>query len=681
MAKRSAVRWGSFIILLLFLLTGFSLADNSPNVSNNVTKPDYIENQVVIQFIPEIAANQTALENISRSLLMGIDGEILEDLSAYGMPGIQLIKLNSNISVEDAITYYQKSPYIKYAEPNYIINTLPEPNNPELNYIYTIEQAQFISAFPNDPYFSQQWGLTKISAPNAWTLITNSNEVSVAVLDTGIDYTHPDLASHVDMNNGWNVINDNSDFMDHIGHGTHCSGIIGAVINNNMGIAGIIPHVKIVPIKWVNDQGIGNTFDEIKAIGRINQKNISIASISVGGLVYNQMEKDAIDSSTALFICCAGNLARNNDQYPVYPASYTSENIISVAASDQNDNLCSFSDYGRNSVDVAAPGQNIWSTVPGNHYEAWDGTSMATPIVSGLAGLIKSVRPGYSNVQIKNAILNGVDKKSALNGKMVTGGRVNATKTILALPKPPVVNFTANITTGNVPLTIAFYDRSSGPPNSWLWNFGDRNSSGLQNPVHTYYTAGNYSVSLISSNADGSGSKTQNNYIHLLPPKPVADFTANATSGLIPMTVRFEDKSLYNPYQWTWSFGDNQTSGEKNPTHVFTERGFYNISLSVAGPGGNDSSEKLEYIKAYSEVIIIPGMTKPPTDPDHDRIYEDLNGNGRMDFNDVITYFQNLFWIAQNEPVGAFDLNGNNRIDLNDLIRLFKKVGNFPELG
>jgi subtilisin family serine protease len=247
------------------------------------------------------------------------------------------------------------------------------------------------------------------------------------VVDSGIDHHHPDIRNNMwasqDGRYGWNFLDDNGDAMDATGHGTHVAGTIGAVVNNFIGIAGVSLHVKIASLK------IGNhTFDLASAIAAIdyaNQNNIPILNNSWGGHYYSPSLKHAIEQYDGLFVASAGNYGADNDYFFDYPTSYGSDNIISVAASNQNDHLASFSNFGVESVDIAAPGTDILSLAPNGGYDYQKGTSMAAPHVAGAAALLKSYRPDLSALDIKSIILSSVDKHPHFYGKIRSGGVLN----------------------------------------------------------------------------------------------------------------------------------------------------------------------------------------------------------------------------------------------------------------
>jgi subtilisin family serine protease len=336
---------------------------------------------------------------------------------------------------------------IRYAEPDYIVRSQ--------------------QTVPNDPQFGSLWGLynaarpgSDISAPQAWDWATGDTQVVIAVIDTGIDYTHPDLANNIWSNTaesangldndgngytndvrGWNFSEDNNNPMDSHSHGTHCAGTIGAIGNNGTGVAGVNWRCKIMALKFLDNSGSGTDSDAADALHYVADLkrrgvNIRLTSNSWGGGDYTITLRDAIRENNALGIllmAAAGNSGINNDITPFYPASYTESNIIAVAATTSSDGLATFSHYGASSVDLGAPGVDIRSTVPGAAYAPKNGTSMATPHVAGVATLLWNAWPEASLEDIRDAILRGTDPLPALSGKTVTGGRLNAYKALKTL--------------------------------------------------------------------------------------------------------------------------------------------------------------------------------------------------------------------------------------------------------
>jgi subtilisin family serine protease len=280
---------------------------------------------------------------------------------------------------------------------------------------------------PNDPQFPNEWGMVNIHAPYAWSKVTTSPAV-VAVIDTGADLTHPDLKA--DLVPGYNFVANSSNPQDDNGHGTHTAGTIGAVGNNMIGVVGVCWRVKIMPLKFLAKNGSGSLFDAVRAIDYARQKNVQVMSNSWGGGGFSQALADAItraEKAKILFVAAAGNNGTDNDVIPSYPATYPNGNIISVAAIDINDQKPAFSDYGKKTVHIGAPGVNVWSTYHPNTYQALSGTSMATPHVSGAAALALG-HPKYKTydaAKLKKLLLTNARPISGLSGKCVTNGTLD----------------------------------------------------------------------------------------------------------------------------------------------------------------------------------------------------------------------------------------------------------------
>jgi len=299
-----------------------------------------------------------------------------------------------------------------------------------------------------DPDLGQAYGIAKIGAPKAWEVTKGSSSMVVAVIDTGIDYNHSDLSFNVWRNPnpdkkvndlvGFDFIhNDGLPFDDH-SHGTHCSGVIGAVGNDGKGISGVNQRVSIMGLKFLSAEGSGDTAGAIKAIDYAITHGAKVLSNSWGGKGDddNKGLRDAIqraEDKDVLFIAAAGNDGTNNDTDQTFPASLNAPNMISVAATDSSDDLAYFSNTGAKSVQVGAPGVDVYSTVPGNKYAKMSGTSMACPHVAGAAALVWSAHPQWTHKEVKARLMESVDKIPALEGKTVTGGRINVARAVGAI--------------------------------------------------------------------------------------------------------------------------------------------------------------------------------------------------------------------------------------------------------
>jgi hypothetical protein len=363
------------------------------------------------------------------------------------VPGLELVKTKPGVAVEDALRVYQAAPVVLYSEPDY--------------YYYT-------QTLPNDPGFAQQWGLhnvgqtggtldADINAPEAWGVTVGSKPYVLGIIDTGVDYRHPDLVNNLwrntaeipgngidDDSNGYiddvfgiNAITGTGDPTDDNQHGTHVAGIIGAQGNSGVGISGVMPRASMASCKFLGATGSGAASDAIACLRyfhelktrRVNPIDIIATNNSWGGGPYSYALYDAIKQNRddgILFMAAASNAAKNNDFAPTYPSSYDLTNIIAVAAFDHKNQMANFSNYGLYSVHVAAPGVNILSTVPGGRYASLSGTSMATPFVTGLAGLIKSDSPDLNWIQIKNLIIASGKPSAAAKETTISGRRIRA---------------------------------------------------------------------------------------------------------------------------------------------------------------------------------------------------------------------------------------------------------------
>ncbi|NBW81414.1 hypothetical protein EBR21_06635 [bacterium] len=304
-----------------------------------------------------------------------------------------------------------------------------------------------------DPLLGRSWGIGKVHAPEAWLKTQGSEQVVVADIDTGFDYNHEDLINNIWRNTkeipgdgidndgngfvddvvGWDFVNKDSLPWDDNGHGTHTSGSIGATGGNGVGTSGVAPHVRLMGLKFLSGDGSGSTEDAVRAINYAVQNGASILSNSWGGDEYSKALEDAISAAAAkniVFVAAAGNDGTNNDTLPMYPAAYNLPNVIAVAASDSDDHLVDYSNYGANSVHIVAPGDRVFSTVPGNKYEVNSGTSMACPHVAGAAALLRSFKPTLSAVEIKRILMASVDKDPEYADKIASGGRLNVERAL-----------------------------------------------------------------------------------------------------------------------------------------------------------------------------------------------------------------------------------------------------------
>ena len=396
------------------------------------------------------------------------------------VPGLTHVKQVAGENLVSTLSSIQSDPNVEYAEPNYFV---------------TIEQV------PDDPKFSSQYGLENsgqtggtpgadISATKAWAFETGG-DVVVAVIDTGVDYTHSELRLNMwknpgeisgngldDDNNGfvddiygWDFSNNDSDPMDDMGHGTHVAGIIAAQGNNGIGISGVNWRARIMALKFIDANGIGTTSKAIKALNYAVAMGARVSNNSWGGGAFSQALFDAISAaqSTAhMFVAASGNTGIDTDD-PTnnlhYPSSYPLDNVISVTATDEFDRLGGFSNYGAVSVDLAAPGMNINSLWINNSYMVLDGTSMAAPFVTGAVALLWAKKTDLPLLDVRSAILNNVDPIPSLSGLTVTGGRLNLHKAMMTIASSVSISPQTEVTSVGDQI---FYTATGGvPPYKW----------------------------------------------------------------------------------------------------------------------------------------------------------------------------------------------------------------------
>lgn len=443
------------ITVLLLLVVNFARADEGP------PPPLVVPGEVLVEFKPVGAANGPSAmlpTNLSK-----ISDGVFTFRSTGFADGAKAVPLDKKALARDCD--YAKSKIVKSGlaakidscEPNYVFKTAKNTNDSYMSYL---DDAMKKSARVSD----------------AWDITTGSKSILVAVIDTGVDYNHPDLADNIYTNpkeipgnkidddkngyvddvHGYDFANNDGDPMDGNGHGTHCAGTIGAVGNNMLGVAGINWHVTILPVKFLGDDGSGSTTNAIKAIDYAVQSGAKVLSNSWGALLaYSAPLLKAIKRAEAAgvtFVAAAGNDGINNEKYPTYPASYDASNIISVAAIDPATGLlASFSNYGSKSVDIAAPGVNILSTYPNSGYAFMSGTSMATPHVAGALALMLSLKPDLTFDAQISTLLETSHFTKELWGKVSSSGALDVYSAVKKLAPEDSVPDSSSSSSGGAP--------------------------------------------------------------------------------------------------------------------------------------------------------------------------------------------------------------------------------------
>ncbi|HEY8922745.1 MAG TPA: S8 family serine peptidase [Polyangia bacterium] len=410
---------------------------------------EYFSREIIVRIRPGV--NAAGVDGA----IAKVGGKILDEPGPLRDLGYRRVRLDTP-TADRAISQLIATSGIEKAERSYVVHTSDATATPP-------PAAAPSSTTPNDPRFGELWGMAKIGAPAAWDSGTGSASVLVAVSDTGVDYTHPDLAANVWSNpgeipgngkdddgngyvddvHGWDFANNDADPMDDNGHGTHVSGTIGAVGNNGVGVAGVNWKVRIIGTKFLASNGSGSLWNGAQTILYAAKMHARVVNASWGCLgpscyaSYMEDALKALNDAGGLFMAAAGNAANDNDAYPNYPSNYAVNNVVAVAATDSTDTLARFSNWGATRVHLAAPGVGILSSLPGGSYASWDGTSMATPHVTGAAALFLAARPDATVAEVKQKLMDTADRVASLTNKVASGGRLNVAKLIAAAGTPP----------------------------------------------------------------------------------------------------------------------------------------------------------------------------------------------------------------------------------------------------
>ncbi len=414
---------------LLLLTTGAYAAKSGTIDFASLSPADAVPGELLVKYRPTITTSSHASVHTAAA----VGGK-----AKYSFRTIpwQVVKIPDNVALQAAADAYRSDPRVMLVEPNYIVHA--------------------IETVPNDPNYGDLWGMARIDAPFAWDISTGNSDIVVAVIDTGIRYTHEDLADnmwtnpgeiagngidddgngYVDDVRGWDFVNNDNDPFDDQGHGTHCAGTIGAVGDNGIGVVGVNWNVKMVAVKFLGLSG-GTTADAIKSVEYVSTLSdyVRLSNNSWGGGGFSMALEDAIRESglkNQLFLAAAGNSSVDNDVTPHYPSSYDLDNIIAVASIASGGSLSSFSCYGKQSVDIGAPGSDIYSTEydSDSAYGSKSGTSMACPHVAGAAALVWGQNLLATYGEVRDAILDTAQPNPALTGKVVTDGELNVAEAI-----------------------------------------------------------------------------------------------------------------------------------------------------------------------------------------------------------------------------------------------------------
>jgi subtilisin family serine protease len=496
-----------WVICVLFAFTFGVLGQD------NAARARFRSDRILVK--PKAQHGRAAMANLHN----GLRTRVLRTFQS--LDGVQLLSLAPGVSVEETIQKYQASAMVEYAEPDYWVQA---------------------SAEPNDPKYADGtlWGLNNtgrsggiagadIKAVGAWAVRTSAPGVIVAVIDTGVRYTHEDLSPNMWVNtreirgngidddgNGYvddvygiNAVDNTGNPLDDAGHGTHVAGIIGAVGDNGLGVVGVAWNVQIMALKFMDSTGMGSHSDAVQCIDYARNNGAQVINASWGSGGSSTTLRSAISRARTagiIFVAASGNESQNDDLIANYPSGYDLDNIVSVASSTRSDGLSDFSNYGARSVDVLAPGSTIYSTwySSDRSYSYNSGTSMAAPYVAGALALMRAHFPNETYKQLIDRLFAATDSVASLSEKCLTGGRMNVER---ALSSSLLANFSVSRTSGAPPLTVAFQNSSVGSVAKYHWDFGDRTTSAEANPSHIYTTAGSFTATLTVTSSSGVTSK------------------------------------------------------------------------------------------------------------------------------------------------------------------------------
>lgn len=638
--------------------------------------PEHVEGEVLVKLKPGFSAQgmgdfaaeygSTVLKrfDIPENLYKDFGGDLLQ------------LKLPAGMTTAEAMAAMGKDPRVAYACSNDILHATGPSAAPVI---------------PND-LDSRLWGMNNtgqdggkadadIDAPEAWNISRGSRSGPVvAVIDTGVDYTHPDIKNNawvnpgeipgnkkdddgngvVDDIHGYNAINKSGDPMDDNAHGTHCSGTIAGEGNNNLGVVGVNWEGRVMGAKFLSGSGSGSTADAVDATLYASKMGARITSNSWGGGGFNQALYDVLKASPALHIFAAGNESNDNDARLSYPASYDLDNIVAVAATDRNDRLADFSNWGATTVDLAAPGVDILSTVPGNKYDSYSGTSMATPHVAGAATLIATVYPDATNEQIKARLMNGVDQVPELAGKMITGGRLNLANALDNDTVPPAA-----------PGELKADEKAiSSTSVKLLWNAtGDDGNAGKASAYRLRMSSqpideSNWAQATpVPTGAPGEPGAEETSTVRVLPSGSerklyfalkVVDNVGNASElktlevAVPAATVAFEDTMDNGADNWvaegTWSQVDEPGRGK-----VWTD--------SPGGEYGNDinlslTSKKFSLANLKNSMLIFD--SKQDTESGYDFLRAEISEDGKT-WTELMKATGSSDWKTNSFDVSAYD--------------------------
>jgi len=517
--------------------------------------------------------------------------------------GEYILRVPEGRTEEEVAEALSSTGHFEYVVPDWRVFPLSQQSITRPRTGASLVSPQLIPNCPDEPLMPLQWHhkSNRIASCEAWQRTTGDPSVSIAYCDTGLRTTHEELQQH--RLEAYNAVDqlwesEGGSIGAVMGHGTRVTGTVAATGDNGLGVAGLAWNLSHRMVRVSNQSNGHAALSDIQHGARTAvERGDRVASTSYQGawLASNPATATYIKSRGGLWVWGAGNSSSNLSH-----VDRDSDDLIVVGSTNQADGLAWFSIYG-SFVDLVAPGVAIWTpdSANDNDYGSPEGTSYSCPLVSGVCGLLWSERPTLSPNDVERILKLGAEDIGAPGIDDVFGyGRIQLFDTLntsgVAIPS---ADFAGHPITGVSPLSVDFVDLSSGVPTSWLWDFGDGQTSTAQNPTHVFTGPGAFAVSLTATNELGADQHFVLDYVLVDIIPPVAEFSASPTAGLSPLIVQFADESTGGiPTSWLWEFGDGQTSTDPDPAHTYTSEGSYAVSLTVTNAYGTDELTMTGYV-------------------------------------------------------------------------------------